>query len=195
MQILAVSGSLREDSYNTSLLRELRNTLASTHDWTELDPALTRQLPAFDADEEVAHANHPAVMDARERFARADAVIFATPEYNGSIPGGLKNLLDWLSRPFDSNPLRNSPVAVLSASDGQFGAVWANNDLRRVLTTMGARMLERQIAVPMAHLQFDELGRLRNEGTKDQLAALASDLHDLVAALGRSAGAPHGVVA
>jgi chromate reductase len=176
MRILAISGSLRGGSYNTSLLDEVAAAIPGTHDWHLLDPSVVTQIPAFSEDDEARHADNPALVTMRAELAAADVVVFATPEYNGSIPGHLKNILDWASRPFDTNPLRNKPVAVLSASDGQFGAVWANNDLRKVLGTLGARVIERQVAIPMAHMQFGVTGTLGNEGLRLQIKELASDI-------------------
>ena len=120
MNVLAISGSLRSESYNTSLLRALAEEApadVSVELWSGL-----KQIPAYDADEDVT-PGPSAVEELREAVARADAVIFATPEYNSSIPGALKNALDWLSRPVATNPLRYKPVAVIGASSGVFGAV------------------------------------------------------------------------
>ena len=92
----------------------------------------------------------------RSAIGEADAVLFATPEYNASIPGSLKNALDWVSRPLATNTLRNKPVAVVGASTGAFGAVWAQADLRKVLAAIGARVVEGEVAVGHAPTRFDE---------------------------------------
>ena len=86
----------------------------------------------------------------REDWAKADAILFATPEYNGSIPGGLKNAIDWASRPRLEAVLRNKPVAVVGASTGQFGALWAQQDLKRILGIAGARVVGTEIPVGRA---------------------------------------------
>ena len=99
----------------------------------------------------------------REDWAAADAILFATPEYNGSVPGGLKNAIDWASRPARAGVLRNKTVAVVGASTGQFGALWAQQDLRRVLGIAGARVVGEELPAAKAHEGFDEVlrGRLR----------------------------------
>jgi chromate reductase len=100
-----------------------------------------RAVPPFDEDAEAGEAP-PSVAGLRDLIADADAVLFATPEYNGSVPGQLKNALDWASRPHRTNPLRNKPVAVVGASTGGFGALSAQADLRRILARIGARVVE-----------------------------------------------------
>src|SRR5204862_7850167 len=109
----------------------------------------------------------------------ADAVLFATPEYNPSIPGQLKNALDWVSRPVATNVLRNKPVAVVGASTGAFGAAWAQAELRKVLAALGARVLDVELPVPHAHTRFEE-GELIDEeiraGLADALEALAEEV-------------------
>ena len=88
----------------------------------------------------------------------ADAILFATPEYNGSIPGLLKNALDWVSRPAAANPMRGKPAAVVGASTSLFGAVWAQAELRKVLGAAGARVIEVELAVGHAHDHLDDAG-------------------------------------
>jgi chromate reductase len=108
-------------------------------------------------------------------IANADAVLFATPEYNASIPGHLKNAIDWISRPVATNVLRNKPVLVVGASTGAFGAAWAQAELRKVLAALGARVLDVELPVPHAHTRFEE-GGLTDEEIRESLA-------DAVAAL------------
>ena len=93
-------------------------------------------------------------------------VLFATPEYNHSIPGQLKNALDWLSRPLKTSPLRNKPVAVVGASTGLFGAVWAQAELRKVLGAIGARVVDRELPVGLADDAFTDDGRLADSGPR-----------------------------
>ena len=112
----------------------------------------------------------------REALAGADAVLVATPEYNASIPGVLKNALDWASRPHATNPLRGKPVAVVGASTGMFGAVWAQADARKVLSTIGARVLDRELPVAEADERFDADGRLNDPELEEQLAEIVADL-------------------
>jgi chromate reductase, NAD(P)H dehydrogenase (quinone) len=156
MRILAVSGSLRKSSFNASLLRA---ALEAAPDGVELElwEGLA-ELPLYDEDLE---SNPPeSVRRLREDWAAADAILFATPEYNGSVPGGLKNAIDWASRPRLEAVLRNKPVAVIGASTGQFGALWAQQDLKRILGIAGARVVGTEIPVARAHERFDAEGHL-----------------------------------
>jgi chromate reductase, NAD(P)H dehydrogenase (quinone) len=90
----------------------------------------------------------------REEIGAADAVLISTPEYNASVPGHLKNALEWSSRPFPDNALRGKPVAVVGASTGLFGAVWAQAELRKVLGSIGARVVDEELPVGQAHEAF-----------------------------------------
>ena len=181
MKILGISGSLRDGSYNTRLLRAASELLPPDANF-ELWDGL-KAVPPYDEDDDVQPA--PAGVAAlREAIARADAVLFATPEYNWSVPGVLKNAIDWASRPLASNPLRNKPVAVVGASTGAFGAVWSQAELRKVLSATGARVLEHEVAVGRAPTRFDDQGRLVDDELREQLG-------DVVAALvGELAAAP-----
>lgn len=175
MRILGISGSIRRDSYNTRLLAaagELLPDGAELVRWQGLGA-----VPPFDEDLEEGPAP-PAVADLREAIRQADAVLIATPEYNGSVPGQLKNALDWASRPYATNPLRNVPAAVIGASPGGFGAVWAQADLRRILARIGARVLDAELPVGLAHTRFDAAGTLIDE---DVRVALEGVLDELVA--------------
>ena len=137
--MLFVSGSLRRGSYNTALLREAANALPSGVGHVWLDPSTG--LPPSSEDDDGERA--PAAVELLHRtIAAAEAVLIATPEYNGSIPGGLKNAVDWASRPFPDNALREKPVAVIGASTGLFGAVWAQAELRKSLGSAGARVID-----------------------------------------------------
>jgi chromate reductase, NAD(P)H dehydrogenase (quinone) len=165
MRILAVSGSLREGSFNTSLLRA---ALEAAPDGVELElwDGLG-ELPLYDEDLE---SDEPeSVRRLRDDWAAADAILFATPEYNGSVPGGLKNAIDWASRPRLEAVLRNKPVAVVGASTGRFGALWAQQDLKRILGIAGARVVGTEIPVARAHERFDTEGRLLDGEVFEQL--------------------------
>jgi len=137
MKVLAISGSLRRDSYNTKLLRAAEELLPPAVDFVLYEGL--KGVPPYDQEDDVEPAP-PAVAALRRAVADADAILFATPEYNSSIPGVLKNALDWVSRPVATNSLRNKPVAVVGASTGAFGAVWAQAELRKVLAAIGARV-------------------------------------------------------
>jgi chromate reductase len=166
MKVLAISGSLRRDSYNTKLLRVAEELLPPEVDF-ELYEGL-RGVPPYDQEDDVQPAPQ-AVAALRAAIADADAVLFATPEYNSSIPGFLKNALDWVSRPLATNPLRNKPVAVVGASAGAFGAVWAQAELRKVLAAIGARVVDGEVAVGHAPTRFGEDGRLEDDSLQEQL--------------------------
>ncbi|HEX4519316.1 MAG TPA: NADPH-dependent FMN reductase [Gaiellaceae bacterium] len=166
MKLLAISGSLRRDSHNTLLLRAA-GELLGPDDTLELWEGL-REVPAYDQDDDVEPAPK-AVADLRAAIASADAVLLSTPEYNSSIPGALKNALDWASRPIATNVFRSKPVAVIGSSIGMFGAVWAQADLRKVLAAMGARVADAEVAVGHASEKFDEHGRLTDENVREQL--------------------------
>ena len=173
MRILTISGSLRAGSYNTALARAARE-LAPDGVEVELFHGLG-VLPPFDADADGAH-EPAAVRQLRRQIDAADAVLFVTPEYNGSIPGVLKNAVDWASRPHREAALSGKTVAVAGATPGQYGAMWAQQDLRRVLGIAGARVIDRELPVPRAHEVFDSEGRLVSpivaERLRNHLAAL-----------------------
>jgi chromate reductase len=174
--ILGISGSLRRDSHNTSLLRAAAEA-AGPDVQLELYDGL-KGVPLYDADDDV-YPRAASVARLNAAIANADAVLFATPEYNASIPGHLKNAIDWISRPLATNVLRNKPVAVVGASTGAFGAVWAQAELRKVLAVLGARVLDVELPVPHAHTRFEE-GELTDEEIRaclaDAVAALAGEL-------------------
>ena len=165
MRILAVSGSLRERSFNTSLLRA---ALEAAPEGVELELwEGIGELPLYDEDLEGGAPE--SVRRLRADWAAADAILFATPEYNGSVPGGLKNAIDWASRPKLEAVLRNKPVAVVGTSTGQFGALWAQQDLKRILGIAGARVVGTEIPVARAHERFDVEGRLLDGEVFEQL--------------------------
>jgi chromate reductase len=185
-RILGISGSLRRDSHNTSLLRAAAEAAGPDIEF-ELYDGL-KQIPPYDEDDDV-HPRPESVARLNEAIAEADAVLFSTPEYNSSIPGQLKNAIDWVSRPVATNALRNKPVAVVGASTGGFGAVWAQAELRKVLAALGARVLDLELAVPHAHTRFEDGGltddeiRTRLEEAIEVLAAEARAREDLKAAV------------
>jgi chromate reductase len=173
IRVLGISGSLRRDSYNTILLRAAAEVAPEGVEF-ELYDGL-KDIPAYDEDDDTEPAP-AAVARFREAIAEADALFFATPEYNGSIPGQLKNALDWASRPFATSVLRNKPATVVGASTGGFGAVWAQADLRRVLKTTGARVIGEEVPVPAVHTRTDESGRLADEETAERLRTVLDEL-------------------
>jgi chromate reductase len=173
VKILGISGSLRRDSYNTRLLGAAADLFPDNVEF-ELWGRL-KEVPPYDEDDDTEEA--PAAVAAfRQAIVGADAVLIATPEYNSSVPGQLKNAIDWASRPLATNPLRNKPVAVVGASTGAFGAVWAQAELRKVLAATGARVVEGEVAVGHAPTRFDEDGRLVDENLLEQLEEVVAGL-------------------
>lgn len=154
MKVLGISGSLRRDSHNTKLLRTAGEMFEAAGVEFEVYNDL-KLVPPYDDDDDVDPAP-AAAAHLRAAVAGADAVFFATPEYNSSVPGQLKNAVDWLSRPKARPALANKPVAVVGASTGMFGAVWAQAELRKTLSAAGARVLEGEVAVGHAHTRFDD---------------------------------------
>lgn len=173
MRILGVSGSLRRDSHNTRLLRVAATALPPGVDLEIRDDLGV--IPPYSEDDDRRLAP-TVVVKLRRAVAEADAVLIATPEYNSSVPGQLKNVLDWLSRPFPENSLRNKPIAVIGASTGMFGAVWAQAEVRKVLGAIGARVLDGELPVARAHDAFDAEGRLANGELHERLEALLAEL-------------------
>ena len=168
MTILGIAGSLRAGSHNTQLLRLAAEELPEGVELVVFDGLA--EIPAFDQDlEDLA----PDAVDAlKAAIAEADAVLIATPEYNGSIPGALKNALDWVSRPIAGSPIRRKPVAVIGASTSAFGAVWAQRELKKVLGVMGARVLDVELPVAKADRALLDADEALVEG----LARVASEL-------------------
>jgi chromate reductase, NAD(P)H dehydrogenase (quinone) len=173
-RILGISGSLRGDSHNLRLLRAAAALLPPEAE-LEVFSGL-KAIPPFDEDDEGAPA--PSVERWREAIAAADGLLFATPEYNSSIPGALKNAIDWASRPFDNTVLRNKPVAVVGASTGMFGAVWAQAELRKALAAAGARVIDRELPVGNAEEAFAADGTLAED---EHTSALGDTLAELLA--------------
>jgi chromate reductase, NAD(P)H dehydrogenase (quinone) len=174
VKVLAVSGSLRADSFNTRLLEAAAAAAPAGVEIEILDPALIADLPLYDQDLE--HDAPTSVDTLREAWAGADAILFATPEYNGSVPGGLKNAIDWASRPKFDAALTNKTVSVIGASTGQFGAMWAQQDLRKILGIAGARVVGEGVPVARAHEGFPDLLHEQLRGVLQTLAeAVAPD--------------------
>ncbi|MFL6041368.1 MAG: NADPH-dependent FMN reductase [Gaiellales bacterium] len=182
MRVLGISGSLRSGSHNTSLLREAGRHMRDGVEYAIYDGL--REIPPYDEDLD-AEGTPAAVADLKRAITEADGVLFATPEYNSSIPGQLKNAIDWVSRPFATNPLRNKPVAVIGSSTGMFGAMWAQAELRKVLAATGARVVDAELSVPKAQAHLGEGGSLapeHDEGLADVVSALLEETRPKVTA-------------
>jgi chromate reductase len=177
MRILALSGSLRQESHNTDLLRGAAAAAPDGID-VELYDGL-KEIPPYDADDDVPGERPLAVERFKAALAASDGVLISTPEYNSSIPGVLKNALDWASRPLVESPVRNKPVAVLSSSTGMFGGVWAAAETRKVMGALGARTIEDTVAVAKAD---DRLANGVDSALLDQLRAVVDALAEAVEA-------------
>jgi chromate reductase len=170
MRVLGLSGSLRTDSHNARLLQAAGSLLPPEAELVQF--AGLKAIPPYDPDDD--RGERPfAVRALAEAVRGADAVLVATPEYNHSLPGQLKNALDWLSRPLAESPLREKPVAVIGASTGMFGAVWAQAEARKVLGAIGARVLDRELPVGMAD---DALGGPLDPALEHELTAILAEL-------------------
>jgi chromate reductase, NAD(P)H dehydrogenase (quinone) len=172
--ILGISGSLRRDSHNRRLLLEAAELFPAGTEF-ELFGGL-KAVPPYDEDDDRDEETDPAVTELRDAITRADAVLIATPEHNSSVPGQLKNAIDWASRPRGAASLLGKPVAVIGTSTGSFGGVWAQADLKKILRTAGARVVEGELAVPRAHVRLDEDGRLLDDELRERLAVLLDSL-------------------
>src|SRR3954464_7138103 len=172
MRILGIAGSLRRGSHNRKLLRAAGALLPPGVDLVEWDGLAS--LPAFDEDLEESPPE-----PVREFFAAiedAAALLIATPEYNASLPGALKNAIDWASRPFPDNVLRHRPAAVVGASTGLFGAVWAQAEVRKTMKAAGAHVIESELPVGMAYAAFADDGSLQDPELAQRLQNLLADL-------------------
>jgi chromate reductase len=173
VNVLGISGSLRRDSHNRRLLLEAAELLPAGVDFEVYDEL--KSVPPYDEDDDGPESASE-VERLRDAIARADAVLIATPEYNASVPGQLKNAIDWVSRPRGAAAIAGKPVAVIGASTGSFGGVWAQAELRKILRTAGARVVDGEIAVPRAHLRLEEDGRLLDDELRERAALLLDAL-------------------
>ncbi|HET9153592.1 MAG TPA: NAD(P)H-dependent oxidoreductase [Solirubrobacterales bacterium] len=175
MGVLGITGSLRRDSYNHALLREAAERLPAGAELVEF--GRLGEIPPYDADLEESGTPTPEPVEAlRQAMREADAVLIATPEYNHSIPGVLKNALDWASRPAGQSALTGKPAMVVGASTGMFGAVWAQAETRKVLGALGGRVIEGELPVPRA-AELYRNGRLElSPEQSEQLEGLLAEL-------------------
>lgn len=164
--VIGLCGSLREQSFNRSALRLAQELLPGNLEMVVPD---WRQIPIFDADA-LAHGEPPLVSELKRQIREAAGVVIATPEYNFSIPGGLKNLIDWLSRGADQ-PFANKPVALFSAATGPLGGARVQYDLRKVLLFVNAAVLPKpEVFIGAAASKFDAQGRCTDVATRQFMA-------------------------
>jgi chromate reductase, NAD(P)H dehydrogenase (quinone) len=172
IRILGIAGSLRRNSYNRAALRAAQQLVPpdATLEIFELDG-----IPVFSEDEE---RQPPAkVVELKKRIREADAVLFVTPEYNYSIPGGLKNAIDWASRPYGDSAWTGKPAAIMGASVGAFGTARAQYHLRQVFVFLNVHALNQpEVMIANASQNFDAEGNLTNEKTKTLIRQLLANL-------------------
>ncbi|MDP2712196.1 MAG: NAD(P)H-dependent oxidoreductase [Solirubrobacteraceae bacterium] len=175
MRVLGISGSLRRGSHNTRLLRAAALQLPPG---AQLE--LFEQLAAVEpyCEDHDGDATPAGAADLRTAIAQSDAMLIATPEYNASLPGQLKNALDWASRPYATNVLRGKPVTVIGASTGIFGAVWAQAEVRKAVGASGALVLGDELPVGQADDAFAPDGSLADPRLRDLLAEAVMKLVD-----------------
>ncbi|WKV71868.1 NAD(P)H-dependent oxidoreductase [Streptomyces sp. PCS3-D2] len=172
LRVLGISGSLRVGSHNTAALRAVAAFAGPTVRFTLFEGLA--DIPPFCEDHE--HPPTSAVEDLGSALHAADAVLIATPEYNSSVPGQLKNALDWASRPHGNSPLTGKTAALISASPSAYGARWAQEDLRRILTGCGANVADRGLAIPRADAAFGVDGLPLHPDLRSDLATLLDHL-------------------
>jgi chromate reductase len=184
MRVLGISGSLRRDSLNSALLRAAAERLPAGAELIEYERL--REIPPYDADVE-AEGTPDVVAELREAVRAADAVLVATPEYNHSLPGQLKNALDWISRPAGESALSGKPAAAIGASTGMFGAVWAQAEARKVLGALGGRVVEAELPIARGGDHYVdgqlELSPEQSQQLSEILAELVSEVEELAEAV------------
>lgn len=175
LKVLGISGSLRKGSYNTALLRAAMELVPEGMAIEEFDLS---PIPFYNDD--LRQQGYPPAVEAlRARIRSADALLFATPEYNRSIPGVLKNAIDWASRAPDQ-PFDGKPVAIMGASLGVLGTLMANHHLRQILVYLNAQTLSGpEVLVGGAAAKFDAEGHLTDGATRDFVRGHLSGLKQL----------------
>ncbi|MEM2998555.1 MAG: NAD(P)H-dependent oxidoreductase [Thermoproteota archaeon] len=170
--VLGFAGSLRKGSYNRALLRVAVELMPKN---AKLEIFDIDGIPPFNQDLE--NDMPIKVKEFKENIKRADAILIATPEYNYSFPGVLKNAIDWASRPPGDNSFEGKPVAIMSASIGTLGGARAQYQLRQVLISLNMHPINRpEVMVPLAGEKFDEKGRLNDENTRAKVKDLLKSL-------------------
>jgi len=181
INILGIAGSLRRQSYNRSALRAAKQLLpeGATLDIFELDG-----IPGFNQDEE---QNPPAkIVELKKRIRAADALLFVTPEYNYSIPGVLKNAIDWASRPYGDSAWSGKPAAIMGASPGSIGTARAQYHLRQIFVFLNMFPINKpEVMISNAAKRFDAEGNLTDDVTKDLIRQLLQNLVDWAQRIGQ----------
>ena len=176
MKIIGISGSLRKASHNTALLRTL---ISLQPQGMEIEPVRLSGIPVYDGDDEKATGKPAAILELDQKIRASDGVIIVTPEYNFSVPGGLKNATDWLSR--GTSPLKWKRIGIMGASDGPIGTARSQYHLRQTLQAHEAIVMPRpEIFVSTAHEKFDAQGNLTDEATRNRLIKWLKSFADWV---------------
>lgn len=179
MKVLAISGSLRQEALSTRLVNAAEDLAPEGVEISRFEGL--EDVPNFNQDLE---SEVPGIVeDLRSQIDAADALLIVTPEYNASMPGGLKNAIDWASRPHGSSALAGKPAAVLSSSPMPFGAIWANQQVRKAFTITGTPTVEREVAIGKIDEKIDESDRLTEEVARTEVASLLAELNELVAVI------------
>ena len=179
VKVLAIPGSLRKDSYNKALLEEARRRAPKRVEVEVYEDG--ENIPLYNQDME-GDLTPESVLDLRARIRRADAVLVASPEYNGSISGVLKNLIDWASRPYGHSAFNDKPVAVVGASGSRFGAKWSQETAITVLGNAGANAVGGPHPVPDASSVIDSKGKVSDPEVRKMLKQVVAELCDAVKA-------------
>ncbi|MCK9387990.1 MAG: NAD(P)H-dependent oxidoreductase [Sulfuritalea sp.] len=184
--ILGIVGSLRKDSYNHFALKAAQELVP---EGAVLNLIELRGIPIYDQDNEMAPPE--IVLEFKRRILAADAILFATPEYNYSIPGGLKNAIDWASRPYGESAWLGKPTAIMGASVGNLGTARAQYHLRQILVAQNMPVVNQpEVMIASATKYFDQSGRLTDETTRQFIQKLLAELVRLVTTIRRATAAP-----
>ena len=176
MKVLAIAGSLRKDSFSSRLAAAAAD-LAPEGVEVELYDGLD-DIPNYNQDLEP--NNIPVgVEDLRNKMEASDALLIVTPEYNASVPGVLRNAIDWASRPHGASALQGRPAAVVSNSPMPFGATWANEQVRKSFTITGTPTVERELAIGKIDEKLGEDGTITDEAARDEVVAILLELEEL----------------
>ena len=172
LNILGFAGSLRKGSYNRALLRAATELLPKD---ARLDIFDLEGIPPFNQDLE--NSMPEKVREFKAKIRAADALLIVTPEHNYSVPGVLKNAMDWASRPYGDNSFEGKPVAIMSASTGMFGGVRAQYHLRQVFVSLNMHCVNRpEVFVALANQKIDEKGKVKDEPTREKIRQLVESL-------------------
>lgn len=186
LNILGIVGSLRKDSYNGFALKAAQELLP---EGITLNIADLREIPVFNQDDELTPP--AAVLEFKQKIVAADAILFATPEYNYSLPGGMKNAIDWASRPYGQSAWQGKTAAIMGVSIGNFGTARAQYDLRKILVALDMPVVvQPEVMIGNATERFDQNGRLTDERSRQLIKKLLSTLVQLEKSARRAKGEP-----